>query len=456
MTEELYNKLSLYKDSIMCLRYNSLENTSIEEIRNLFDKSINNIKSILNNIQNEKNIDIFINIITEIKSELRREIIKECQEKATVMNQYGVQYIETEDYNPIIIKNYLIELCEDMIKDIQNPEKEAEEIEIPNKNIIYIYSSKLPKSEDDSKSMKLIREDLESIPPVYYESFLKVIEDMHSGTYIGKEHKCKVLSNDKLEGMIEHRAYHGVRLYENSIKTYNNKTARIIKKLENELGAEIHFVFKLEIKKCKKTNGLDEEREKRYKNEKENYEALIKTLTKEDVQNLADITYNLIKKYLSDKKKKQTEKEAEKEITLYNVLDIISFYTHKDYSLDSTAEFELTGERAIENEKYQIFKRIIKYLDTKELEELKELSKIFNIIDEITCESNNTYSTEKEKQIKAEKEKNKIISMLICLLGEMELDELKEVEIEIIMLMDYKDEYEISSNTKEEENEYGR
>ena len=89
MTEELYNKLSLYKDSIFCLRFNSLENMKTEEIKKHFEKSITNIKNILNNIQNDKNIDIFINIITEIKIELRRELLEECQEKAAVMNQYG-------------------------------------------------------------------------------------------------------------------------------------------------------------------------------------------------------------------------------------------------------------------------------------------------------------------------------------------------------------------------------
>ncbi len=38
----------------------------------------------------------------------------------------------------------------------------------------------------------------------------------------------------------------------------------------------------------------------------------------------------------------------------------------------------------------------------------------------------------------------------------MELEEIKEKELEIIMLMEYKDEYEIRNSEKNEERKYGR
>ncbi len=447
MTEELYNKLSLYKDSILCLRFNSLENMNTEEIKKHFEKSITNIKNILNNIQNDKNIDVFINIITEIKIELRRELLEECQEKAAVMNQYGTQYIGAEDYNPILIRNYLIELCENTIKEVLNPQEDEEidEIEEAKTNKIYLYSSKMPKSKNDFKSLKLIREDLESIPDVYYGSFQTIIKEMHSGICDGREHKCKVLNNSKLGGTREHRAYHGVRLYENTIQTYNNKIRKKIKSLEKELGAEIHFVYKLEIKKCNQTNGLDEEREKRYKNENNNYEELIESLTADDVKRLADETYEIINKYLEDNKKDKTKEEIDEEITLYTVIDIINTYLHTNYNLNNNSVFEFTEERAIENERYQIYKRVLIYLNSKELGELKELSKIFNSIDN---NNNDNCSADKEKDI--------IISIIMYLLRKMTLEELKETEINILLLIDYKDEYLIKDQTQKEEGEYGR
>ena len=447
MTEELYNKLSLYKDSILCLRFNSLENMNTEEIKKHFEKSITNIKNILNNIQNDKNIDVFINIITEIKIELRRELLEECQEKAAVMNQYGTQYIGAEDYNPILIRNYLIELCENTIKEVLNPQEDEEidEIEEAKTNKIYLYSSKMPKSKNDFKSLKLIREDLESIPDVYYGSFQTIIKEMHSGICDGREHKCKVLNNSKLGGTREHRAYHGVRLYENTIQTYNNKIRKKIKSLEKELGAEIHFVYKLEIKKCNQTNGLDEEREKRYKNENNNYEELIESLTADDVKRLADETYEIINKYLEDNKKDKTKEEIDEEITLYTVIDIINTYLHTNYNLNNNSVFEFTEERSIENERYQIYKRVLIYLNSKELGELKELSKIFNSIDN---NNNDNCSADKEKDI--------IISIIMYLLRKMTLEELKETEINILLLIDYKDEYLIKDQTQKEEGEYGR
>ena len=443
MNEELYNKLNLYKDSILYLKYNSLDNMSREELKNHFDKSINSIKNILDNLQNEKNIDIFKQIINEIKSEIKVEMIKECQSKAAIMNQYGTQYIEAENIQPILIRYYLIELCEDTIKEVLNPQ-EDEEIEETRTNKIYLYSSKMPQSKNDFKSLKLIREDLESIPDVYYGSFQTIIKEMHSGICDGREHKCKVLNNSKLGGTREHRAYHGVRLYENTIQTYNNKIRKKIKSLEKELGAEIHFVYKLEIKKCNQTNGLNEEREKRYKNENNNYEELIESLTADDVKRLADETYEILNKYLEDNKKDKTKEEIDEEIILYTVLDIINTYLHTNYSLNNNSEYEFTEERAIENERYQIYKRVLIYLNSKELEELKELSKIFNLID-----NNNDNCS-------ADKEKDKIISIIMYLLREMTLEELKETEINILMLIDHKDEYLIKNQAKKEEGEYGR
>ena len=454
MTEELKNKLNLYKESILYLKFNSFDNMSKEEIKKHFDKSINSIKSILNNLQDEKNIEIFINIINEIKSEIRIELIKECQSKAAIMNQYGIQYIETEDNNPILIRYYLIELCEDVIKEVLNPQDE-EEIEETNTNKIYLYSSKMPQSKNDFKSLKIIREDLESIPTVYYESFQNLIEEMRSGICDGRQHKCKVLKNSKLGDTFEHRAYHGVRLYENTIETFNNKIRKKIKSLERELGAEIHFVYKLEIKKCDKTNGLDEEREKRYKNENSNYEELVESITADEIRRLADETYEVLNRYLEDNKKDKTEEEIDEEIAVYTVLDIINAHLHKDYELkDDNFEFEFTEERAIENERCQIFLRLITYLNTKSIDELRELSIVFNLIDEIINNSDNSYTTDKEKKNQAELEKDKIISLIMYLLRDISLEELKEKEIEILMIIDHKEEYKTKIEEKKEEKKH--
>ena len=275
MTEEIYNKLILYRNAIIFLVNQSLNRG---EIKNQFESSLNKIISILGNIQSEENKNYFINIMKEIKSELRREIIKACQEKQALINQYGSQCYElfsAEDYNSIIMGDYLIELCESKIDEIANSE-EYEQID-QSKKRIYIYSSRIPKRKDSYEAIKLIREDLSSIPRVYYKDILSMVEDMDAGTYIGKEHKSKILKDGKLDNTVEHRAFNGVRLYENTIKSNNNKTARRIKELESELGVEIHFVYKIEIKKCTQANGLDKEREDRYKNEHANFEEIIPT-----------------------------------------------------------------------------------------------------------------------------------------------------------------------------------
>ncbi|MBR3230021.1 MAG: hypothetical protein IKF91_04255 [Bacilli bacterium] len=446
MTEELYNKLSLYKNDII---YMNKRLHGKEEIKNQFEDNMNKIISILNNVQSEENKKNFLSIMKEIKVELRRDIIKACQEKQTMINKYGTQCYELlmlEDYEPITSRNYLIELCDSKIDEILHPE-EYEEID-QSKKRIYIYSSRMPKSEDDYETIKLIREDLSSISDAYYKDIEEMVEEMHSGIYIGKEHKCKILKGKNFEKTIEHRKPNGTRIYENSIRTYNNVIARKIKQLESELGAEIHFVYKIEIKKCTQANGLDKEREERYKNEKANYVEVIPNLTAKQVQELADATYKAFTGFLEEEIKKQTEEEREKE----KAVDIINSYLHT--RKEDSKDIEFTGERALENERYQIIKRIIKYLDTKDLFELQRLSNIFDLISTNNI-LDNTHLSEEVKNILIEREKCTIILIVEYKLKEMTLEELQSSEIDILMLMDYEEEYFILNSIKKEESEYG-
>lgn len=446
MPEEIYNKITLYKNAIIFIAQQSLEE---KEIYNQFENNLNNIISILNNIQSEENKKFLISILKELKSELRRDLIKACQEKQAIIDQYGSQCYElfsSKDYEPITSRNYMIELCDNKIDEILHPE-EYEEID-QSKKRIYLYSSKMPKGEDDYETVKLIREDLSGIPKAYYKDIQEMIEEMHSGIYIGKEHKCKILKNNKLENTIEHRKYHGIRLYENTIRPYNNVITKKIKQLESELGAEIHFIYKIEIKKCTQANGLDEEREKRYKNEKANYEEVIPNLTADQVQELADATYKVFKEFLEEETKNQTEEDRKKE----KAVDIISSYLHVNKK--EIKEIEYTGKRAIENEKLQILKRVIKYIDTKDLSELQKLSNIFDLIeDNNTLE--NSHLSEEAKNISINREKCKIISIVEYKLIEMSLEELQNTEIDILMLLNHEEEYFILNRIKKEESKYG-
>ena len=100
MDRNLKENLNYQKETILSYRF--LEFLTIEDlvnelegrIKNYFETSILNIQNIL--MHNQRKEEIFIGVMNEIISTLRREIFENCQKISSDMNQFGVGYtIET-------------------------------------------------------------------------------------------------------------------------------------------------------------------------------------------------------------------------------------------------------------------------------------------------------------------------------------------------------------------------
>lgn len=448
MENELIEKLQLYKDTIVFTLTQSMKDKKEEDIMQDVKRSFNNIDNILKQFNNDENYDRIIQIILEIQAELRSKLIEVCQKKASQIEIFGLENIElftSVDFKRIVFIDNAIELLKEKIEEIKNM-KESQEVkdqEVEDKGKkLYIYTA------------GAIR-DLKSLPNEFYKDVKETIDRMQEGNYVGKENRCKVMHNDKLNNSIEHRGNNKIRIYENLLKTDNIRDGRIIKAIEQKLGLSIHFVYKIECKKCMSTNGLDEQREKRYKNENKNVIALLKKL-KENIKNKAIESKEKIDELLEKKKNTNEEKR-------YKVIGLctINEYLHKEYNIEifdgfkdpDISETEISKENAEEYERCKINKRVLKYIATKDLEDLLNLSLIFNEIESDYIEDENLSKVTKE--IIKKREKDRIFCIVMHLLAEMTLEDLKKTEKDIIMLLDYKDEYLAIKKAKEREKIYG-
>ncbi len=456
MDRNLKENLNYQKETILSYRFQEfltiedLVNELEGRIKNYFEISILNIQNIL--MHNQRKEEIFIGVMNEIISTLRREIFENCQKISSDMDQFGVGYtIETlpdDLIGTIFINKYLIELCNQAI--VNECIKENDE---PINKKIYIYSSSLQLLDNpivDNSAIKLISDDLSKIGKKFYRTFNKVIDEMESGRYDGNREKRKQLKDS--DGCFEYRGFPCVRMYGNSIKSSNNSIKDKIKKLEDELDAKICFIYMLETKKCIQTNGSSSKRKKRYKNEKERYEELFSgDLSASDVKKLACKSHEMLKQYLSEKIKETSEDDLENNFERSDIipelLDTINSYLHTNYELSSeNIEINFDSKDGSEEyEKFQICNRILMYLRDKTVDELRKLARIFDDVGKYMYD-------DKYEDV----ERNRIICILMSTFSEMSLEQLKKKEIDILMIIDYEEESFSDGKIREEVNSYER
>ena len=444
MREDLINRINWYKDAIIAYSKVSSEEKSEEEIEEEICDVFNTIKNLLgNSFEND-----YIQIITDIKVKLRYELLQECQRLMYQIRTFGldnIDYNTNDEFKRIAMMNHIIELCSNEIKELKEPPTIAE-----NENAIYIF-------------MDSALNDLGSLPDEYALEFDKIIKRMSSDKYAGREDKCKVMKGSKLENSLEHRGYNGARLYENRVRTSNSKVNKIIENLERELGKTIHFVYKLEIKKCTSANGLDDKRIQRYKNER-----------KKIIEILSGMSSSGVLKFALEQKEGSKRKKSKEGID--NILErkvkrtnnkkrykVIGFDIMKDYlhaTYDSgifsgyidpkISKTEISADKAIETESYETFRRLVSYLQTLELEKLQKLSMIFEeVSSEFSVDEIPVEWPKNKKNALIRNEINRIILVVISMLRGIYLEEAKttildrimETEREILMLMDFEEEY---------------
>lgn len=440
------NMIHTYLYCIMNLTKESMASTTKENLKDEFYRNISIIKDILNGVKSEKSVDIYLKKMKELKSELRHDLIELCQKKAYELRSLGLEnliyYSADHDFKPIVLMDYLINLCDAEIEQYKKDDKEAEIIE--EGNILYIYTD------------GVIR-DLEShsIPYEFYEDFKELTELMNDERYNGKENRRKIMHNKELENTVEHRGNNQTRIYDNKTKTDNQKKMKRIKQLEKKIGLSIRFVYKMEIKKCKSKNGLDEQRIQRYKNEKITMEEFLFKATPEEVKEFAKQQRERIEKEFEEHIKDVTDEERIKVIGL----NTINEYLHEDFNIklfeegtdETISEHELSKEKAEEREKYRVYRRLLVFLESKELKELHNLKTLFK---NIPITTNNDIMSSKQKENQETMEKNRIISYIICFLRNMNMEELKKSERLITLLLDYPEDFTSYKDDDEKEMPY--
>lgn len=443
MNNDLINMLSVYKTTILCLASQSMEEMDKDKLQKDFESSFMNIQNILNGFIDEDSTKALAEFMTEIKAELRYKLLKLCQEKLSLLTRYGLENIELfdgEDFKQIVLINDLIKMCNDKIKNTTKQDSEVDE-----KNKLYVF-------------MKSAIDDLDSYPAEFASDFNDIIDRMYLGNYVGKENRCKIMKDSNLDNSLEHRGNNGTRLYENQIKTANAKINRNIKELEKRLGRKIHFVYKLEVKKCTSANGLDGMREKRYKNSRDKIIEIISGMTASEISEFSKQQKERIEGILNRKKNSTNEEKKYKVIGLYRINE----YLHTNYDLrifdgykdPSISETEISEENFLEIERYHIFKRLILNLQTLGLEKLQRLDTIFDgIRSDLSFEALPEYLSQGQKEAIKEKEINRIISVIIYTLKDMTVEELLKTERNVIMIMEFEDDYK--SYNRNEGIQYG-
>lgn len=437
MNRELLNALNLHSEAIILTASQNLAEIDETELKNGIIGSLKNIENSLMTLSEEEYKDVYEQILRKIVSELRRKIIGLCQQLLRDIIINGRESLELfidSDFIQINRLNTIMDICNGQLESLESA------VEDEGKKI-YIFTD------------AAIR-DFKALPLEFTESFEDIIDIMITGIHDRQGVRKKILRDNNLEGTIEYRGNLGTRVYENRIKAKNNANIRRrVAALEQELGASIHFVYKFEIKKCNSEDGLDTRRIERYKQDRDEMKSLVMKLSAEEIEAMVDDQEGKLKKVIAKKKKERNESKNFRVLAMR----LINMYLHTDYKIgifegevdEKIRENAISGENAEAYEKYRTYERIIKYLDTKELDELKKLISIFDLPVEIQSEDiDENISINIKSKIKVN-ERLQIISSMMYALRELELEELREAEIEIIMVFDYEEEYAISSKAKE-------
>lgn len=432
MGNELINQLKFQKESFICLALQSMENVDEKKLRDDFEKCLMELQNILNKFNDEKSTTTLVEILNEIRAKYRYRLIKLCQEKSLLLNQFGLENIDcldVDELKPIVMIRELIDMCKYEIKSINNPDNEV----VEDENALYIF-------------MDSTIDDIDSYPDEFASDFSDIIDRMYSGKHIGKENRCKVMKNSNLENSLEYRGNHGTRLYENQVKTDNAKVNKIIRNLEKKLGKKIHYIYKIEVKKCTSTNGLDKRRNQRYKNEKDRITELLIGMSSSEVLEYAKVQKDKIKEVLKIKDNSTNDERKYRIQGFYILNDIINAgYNMKIFDGESDpiiSEVELETEEAIEVERKNIFTRLIENMKTFDFDQLQILESIFDWPKSDFSMAHFPKDCPKtQRDIVIENEKNRIILQIAYAMRNMTIDELMKIEMKVIILLNFKDDY---------------